>query len=67
MSSDLKSLHFFSADVGGYLGLFLGCSILTVFEIFDFIINFLFGKSRNVNRVEEGDEKNECKPTESIS
>lgn len=35
---------FVSADVGGYLGLFLGCSILTVFEFIDLALVFFFGR-----------------------
>lgn len=32
-------LHFLSAgEIGGNLGLFLGCSILTIFEFIDFAI-----------------------------
>lgn len=32
----------FSADVGGTMGLFLGCSLLTLFEFFDLLIIALF-------------------------
>ncbi|KAJ7378362.1 Acid-sensing (proton-gated) ion channel member [Desmophyllum pertusum] len=38
-----------AGDIGGNMGLFLGCSLLTVFEFVDLLWNFL--KSR-VNRLE---------------
>ena len=31
----------FSGDIGGSMGLFLGCSLLTIFEFFDFLISVL--------------------------
>jgi hypothetical protein len=32
-------LFHFSGDIGGSIGLFIGASVMTVFEILDFIIN----------------------------
>jgi len=40
----------FSADVGGYIGLFLGCSVLTVFEVLDFIVCLCFTSPANRKR-----------------
>jgi len=37
---------YISADLGGNLGLFLGCSILTVFEFIDFLIVYCTGMYR---------------------
>lgn len=31
----------FSGDIGGSMGLFLGCSLLTLFEFFDLLISLL--------------------------
>ena len=31
----------YSGDIGGSMGLFLGCSLLTIFEFLDFLISLL--------------------------
>ncbi|XP_020906739.1 acid-sensing ion channel 3 [Exaiptasia diaphana] len=49
----------FGSDVRGYLGLFLGCSVLTVFEIFDFILCYYLSKQRASFEVEQVRETNE--------
>ena len=33
-------------EIGGNMGLFLGCSLLTICEFFDFIIHFLATRGR---------------------
>ncbi|XP_028516587.1 acid-sensing ion channel 1C-like [Exaiptasia diaphana] len=53
------SINDFGSDVGGNLGLFLGCSILTFFEIFDLIISYVFGRQKPKNQVEQDEAKNE--------
>ena len=35
----LLTLLFFSGDIGGSLGLFIGASAMTLFEVIDFIAN----------------------------
>ncbi|XP_020916313.1 acid-sensing ion channel 5 [Exaiptasia diaphana] len=53
-------INLFGADVGGYIGLFLGCSVITIFEFIDLIIVCCLGrclqaktKERNTNDDEE--------------
>lgn len=42
-----KAFEFLSllSEIGGFLGLLLGASVLTVFELIDFIILFVIGKA----------------------
>lgn len=35
-------------EIGGNMGLFLGCSLLTICEFFDFLISFLNARNRRV-------------------
>ncbi|XP_070498133.1 pickpocket protein 28-like [Chironomus tepperi] len=54
------SLHNFVADVGGLLGFFLGCSILSIIEIVYFIIETCLGKFkyRFIKQRKNGSKKN---------
>lgn len=61
--NNLKKLNYFNflviADIGGFLGLFLGCSVLSIIEIFFFsgnmisaiVVNF-WRRLRNKRRVQ---------------
>lgn len=54
--SDFLSF-FVVGDIGGNMGLFLGCSLLTLFEFIDLFWNFLRSrKSKDENSVQ--DQKN---------
>ena len=48
-----KSLFFcfVSGDIGGNMGLFLGCSLLTLFEFVDLLWNFLTFRANRVKHV----------------
>ncbi|KXJ07731.1 acid-sensing ion channel 2 [Exaiptasia diaphana] len=46
-------INLFGADVGGYLGLFLGCSILTVFEFIDLAFVCCLGRPRQDKKKQE--------------
>jgi hypothetical protein len=37
-------LYFFSADFGGLIGLFMECSLLSVLELFHYLVQYLFQK-----------------------
>ena len=54
-----KSLFFcsVSGDIGGNMGLFLGCSLLTLFEFVDLLWNFLTFRA---NRVKHVKGKSQC-------
>ena len=36
----------FVGEIGGSMGLFLGCSLLTICEFFDFLVSFLASRNR---------------------
>ena len=42
-----------SADIGGNMGLFLGCSLLTLFEFVDLLWNFLTFRASRVKHVKD--------------
>lgn len=46
-------------DIGGNMGLFLGCSLLTIFEFFDLawnILEYRANKNRNIAQEQMGNE-----------
>lgn len=44
-------VRLFTADIGGNMGLFLGCSILSVFEFVDLFILLCFRNCRRSRKV----------------
>lgn len=46
-------LQNFIADIGGLLGLFMGCSLISIVEIFFFISHAIFSKSSENTKMQE--------------
>ena len=47
----VSQIMFIAGDLGGFMGLLLGASVLTLCELFDFLIYNCFRKIRNRRRV----------------
>lgn len=39
-------IYFYSADIGGLLGLFMGCSLLSIIELIYFAINAIINRKK---------------------
>jgi hypothetical protein len=42
-------LQDFLTNVGGFLGLYLGCSVISIFEVFYFLFKLLFNRNQNLS------------------
>lgn len=46
---------FVAGDIGGNMGLFLGCSLLTLFEFVDLLWNFIESRANRVKSKSQGE------------